>query len=116
MICAVPCHRRRPFTWIGDRGYDSATSRTLLDELGFTGVIAHKGIPAPMQVGSRWVVERTQSWMNGFGKLRRCTERIATVVDCYLFLAASFVVTRRLIGEATTRYRWGNRPTVRRLK
>ena len=31
--------------------------------------------PAPLQAGNRWVVERTHSWMNGYGKLRRCTER-----------------------------------------
>ncbi len=99
-----------------DRGYDRATSRTLLVGLGRTGVIARKGIPAPLQVGSRWVVERTQSWMNGFGKLRRCTERTGTVVDFYLFLAAAFVVTRALIRHARKRYRWPNQPTTRRLK
>jgi hypothetical protein len=99
-----------------DRGYDSAKSRTLLEGLGLTGVIARKGIPAPIQVGSRWVVERTQSWMNGYGKLRRCTERSGIVVECYLFLAAAFVVTRSLIRHARKRYRWPNQPTTRRLK
>ena len=63
----------------------------------------------------RWVVERTHSWMNGFGKLRRCTERSGIVVDFYLFLAAAVVTTRRLINEARTRFRWDNRPATRRL-
>jgi transposase len=58
-----------------DRGYAGAPTRTVLDEVGIAGVITRKGIPAPLQVGKRWVVERTQSWMNGYGKLRRCTER-----------------------------------------
>ena len=62
------------------------------------------------------MVERTQAWMNGYGKLRRCTERTGAVVDFYLFLAAAIVVTRRLIQRARTRYRWENRPTTRRLK
>lgn len=61
-------------------------------------------------------IERTQSWMNGYGKLRRCTEKSGRVVDFYLFLAASFDVTRCLIREACTRYRWPGRPTTRRLK
>jgi hypothetical protein len=39
---------------------------------------------------SRWVAERTHSWMNGYGKLRRCTERNPRVVDFYLYLAAAF--------------------------
>lgn len=99
-----------------DRGYDSAGTRDLLAGLALTGVIAHKGAPAPLQVGKRWVVERTHSWMNGYGKLRRCTERAAPVVDFYLFLAAAFVITRCLIQRARPRYRWDNQPTTRRLK
>ena len=99
-----------------DRAYDSGATRTLLADLGFTGAIARKGVPAPIQAGTRWVVERTQSWMNGYGKLRRCTERTGAVVDFYLFLAAAFVVTRLLIQRARIRYRWPTRPTTRRLK
>jgi transposase len=99
-----------------ERAYDGAPCRALLDELGLTGVIARKGVPAPLQAGQRWVVERTQAWMNGFGKLRRCTEKSGAVVDFYLFLAAAIVVTRRLIQRARLRYRWPGRPTTRRLK
>jgi transposase len=99
-----------------DRGYDSQVTRTLLEHLALTGEIAHKGEPAPLQVGQRWVVERTHAWMNGYGKLRRCTERVGRVVDFYLFLAATFVVVRCLIQRARARYRWPGRPTTRRLK
>jgi len=99
-----------------DRGYDSGVSRALLDDLGLTGMIARKGVPAPLQAGARWVVERTQSWMNDYGKLRRCTEKARCVVDFYLFLTATIVVTRCLIQRARSRYRWPDRPTTRRLK
>jgi transposase len=99
-----------------DRAYDGGPTRALLDGLGFTGAIARKGVPAPLQAGKRWVVERTQAWMNGYGKLRRCTERDGAVVDFYLFLAAAFVTVRALIREARQRYRWPGRPTTRRLK
>ena len=81
------CPQTAPATWT--RGYDSTVTRQLLDELGFDGQIARKGIPAPIQAGTRWVVERTHSWMNGYGKLRRCTERNAKIVDFYLYLAAA---------------------------
>jgi hypothetical protein len=54
--------------------------------------------------------------MNGYGKLRRCTEKTAAVVAFSLFLAAAFVVTRCLIREARIRYRWPGRPITRRLK
>jgi transposase len=99
-----------------DRGYDSDKTRILLTELGFTGEIARKGMPAPIQAGKRWVVERTHSWMNGYGKLRRCTEKNAKAVDFYLYLAAALVTLRMLIRHATSRYRWDERPTTRRLK
>lgn len=99
-----------------DRGYDSDVNRSLLAELGFVGEIAQRGLPAPVQVGKRWVVERTHAWMNGFGKLRRCTEKTRQRVELYLFLAAAFVVTRCLIQRARIRYRWAERPTTRRLR
>jgi len=99
-----------------DRGYDSGVTRALLDALGFTSVIARRGVPAPLPVGNRWVVERTQAGMNGYGKLRRCTEKPKRVVDFSLSLAATVVVTRALIQPARMPYRWPGRPTPRRLK
>jgi Transposase DDE domain len=83
-----------------DAGYDSGVTRQALSELGFTGQIAHKGAPAPIQAGRRWPVERTHSWMNGYGKLRRMTDRDAAIVEFYLYLAAAFVTVRALIQHA----------------
>ena len=91
-------------------------TRQLLDELGFDGQIARKGVPAPIQAGTRWVVERTHAWMNGYGKLRRCTERDAKIVDFYLYLAAALVVIRQLIQRAPQALLLGHRPTTKRLK
>ncbi|MFF0371633.1 IS5 family transposase [Micromonospora sp. NPDC005087] len=98
------------------RAYDNNPTRELLDELELHGEIARKGVPAPIQVGKRWVVERTNSWMNGYGKIRRCTDRDAKIVDFYLYLAAALVTVRQLIRRARTLYRWDTRPTTRRLK
>ena len=42
-----------------DAAYDSGVIRSLLLELGFEGIISRTGVPAPIQVGSRWVIERT---------------------------------------------------------
>ena len=44
--------------------------------------------------------------MNGYGKIRRCTEKRRGVAELYLYLAAALTVIRRLINEARTRYRW----------
>lgn len=99
-----------------DSGYDGKPSRDVLAEHDLAGEIATKGIPSPIQVGKRWVVERTHSWMNNFAKLRRCTDHNGAIVDFYLYLAAAFVTVRRLIQKARHTYRWDNRPTTRRLK
>lgn len=56
------------------------------------------------------------SWMNDYGKLRRCTDRSGKVVDFYLYLAAILVTLRMLIRRSTNRCRWDDRPTARRLK
>jgi hypothetical protein len=99
-----------------DRGYDSGRTRDLLEILGYRADIAVKGTPAPIQAGKRWPVERTHSWMNGYGKLRRVTDRRKVIVEFYLYLAAALTVIRRLIGRARSRYRWPTRPSTRRLR
>jgi hypothetical protein len=98
-----------------DRGHDSATTRALLERPGYRGEIARRGLPAPIQAGKRWPVERTHSWMNGYGKLRRRTAKRKLIVEFYLHLAALTVI-RRLINRARTLYRWPTRPTTRRLR
>lgn len=62
------------------------------------------------------VVERTYSWMNGYGKLRRSTDKRRVIVEFFLFLAAALTVIRRLINTARTRYRWEARPSTRRVR
>src|SRR5919112_2343410 len=93
-----------------DAGYDYRPCREALDERGLRGQIAHRGQPAPIQVGRRWVVERTNSWLNDFGRLRRCTERRQDCVDAYLNLAVAIVTLRALLRAAWYLYRWDTRP------
>ncbi len=92
-----------------DAGYDSGKTRDLLELLGCDWVISTKG--EPLQAGARWVVERTNSWHNrGFKKLHICTERRTIVIEAFIALANAIIITRRLIREAWTRYRWETRP------
>ncbi len=82
------------------RSYDSTTTHDLLDILGYTGRIAAKGTPAPIQVGKRWPGERTHAWMNGDGKLRRCTDKHKHAVAFYLYRAATPTMLHRLPNQA----------------
>lgn len=98
-----------------DRGYLGAAVQMTLAEHGCVGVLPATGKPAAGSVGERWVVERTHSWLNGFGRLRRCPERRAAVVQRYLFLAATIIVIRMLLRAACQDFRWPMRSTARRL-
>jgi transposase len=99
-----------------DAGYDYRPCRDALDQRGMIGEIAHRGEAAPIQVGRRWVVERTNSWLNDFGKLRRCTERRRDCVDAYPHLAAAIVTLRALLRQSWYRYRWDTRPRSPRIR
>jgi transposase len=99
-----------------DRGYVGAAVQTTLAKRGCIGVLPATGKAAAGSVGERWVVERTHSWLNGFGRLRRCPERSAAVVSMYLFLAATIIVVRMLLRAAFHDYRWSTRSRSRRLR
>jgi transposase len=94
-----------------DRAYDSKKTRQLLDSRGLVGMIAKKGVPAPLAAGLRWVVERTNSWHNAHKKLVWCTEREDRVIDFWIALSNVVIVVRRLIREGWVRYRWESRPS-----
>jgi transposase len=96
-----------------DRGYDSETIREKLRSRGFTPEISEKGRPALLQIGKRWVVERTNSWHNAHKKLVWCTERRGRVIDFWIAFSEVVIVVRRLIREAWIRYRWEGRPRRR---
>lgn len=54
--------------------------------------------------------------MNGYGKLRRMTDRNPAIVIFYHYLAAAFVTVRQLIQRARRHYRWDTRPAIKRPK
>ena len=99
-----------------DAGYDDRPCREALAERGLLGEIASRGTPAPIQVGKRWVVERTNSWLNDFGRLRRCTERRRDCVDAYLALAAAIITVHALRRAVWYLYRWDTRPRSPRIR
>ena len=96
-----------------DAGYDYQPCRQVLADRGMVGQIATRGIPAPIQAGRRWVIERTHAWGNQYGRLRWCTERCRLVVEFWLALASAIIVCGRLVRRAWSCYRWESRPRRR---
>jgi len=96
-----------------DAGYDWRPCRQVLAERGMVSEIATRGVSAPIQVGRRWVIERTHALGNQYGKLRWCTERRRLVVEFWLALVSAVIVCGRLLRRAWTSYRWDGRPRRR---
>jgi hypothetical protein len=82
-----------------DAGYDYQPCRQALAERGMVGQVATRGVPAPIQAGRRWVIERTHAWGNQYGKLRWCTERRRLVVEFWLAVAGAVIVCGRLLRD-----------------
>ncbi|MFD3554421.1 IS5 family transposase [Streptomyces goshikiensis] len=99
-----------------DAGYDYQPVRDDLAERGITDRISQRGTMTPIQANGRWVCERTNSWMNNFGKLRRCTERRRLSTEFYLALATTIITVRSLIRRAWYTHRWDTRPHSPRLR
>ena len=78
--------------------------------------IAHHGQSAPSKVGRPVVVDRTNSWLNDSGRLRRCTERHRNCVDANLSLAVAIVAIRALLKAVRHLYRWDTRPGSPRIR
>ena len=88
-----------------DAGYDYQPRRQALADRGMAGQIATRGLPAAIQAGHRWMIERTYAWGNQDGKLRWCTERRRLVVAFLLASASAVIVGGRLPRRAWTCYR-----------
>ncbi|MES0838483.1 IS5 family transposase [Nocardiopsis tropica] len=99
-----------------DAGYDYRWVHEHLAERGISARIVPRGARVPIHTGGRWVVERTNAWMNDFGKLARCTERRRACVEFYLCLASAIITVRSLIRRARYLYRWDTRPCSPRLR
>lgn len=99
-----------------DAGYDNTPSRDVINTYGLAAQIAPKGVKTPLHHGGRWVIERTNSWCNSFGKIRRNTERRRACVDFYLAAACILITVRSLIVRAWKHYRWDTRPRTPRIR
>ena len=67
--------RRKPQNMCLDKGYDFPEIDELVEEWGYTGHIARRGVDQskrrkiPGYRARRWVVERIHSWLNRFRRL-----------------------------------------------
>jgi transposase len=88
----------RPQSVITDKGYDCQAARDLLMATGITPHIPKRREPDHEHLGrTRWVVERTISWLKQFRRLRIRWDRTAIVTEAFINIACSIIAWRYLI-------------------
>ena len=110
-IASIPIERPKPTRqspqgMCQDKAYDSIEVRELLYTFGFTAHIRSRGEEAKAikkRAGfkaSRWVVERTHSWMNRFCRILVRWEKRADTYVAMLHFAVGIITWRaaRLLG------------------
>jgi len=89
--------RQRPALVQGDRAYGSRAHHRWLQRLGITDRLARKGWPHGSGLGkTRWVVERTLSWLHQFRRLRIRYERRSDIHQAFLTLGCAIICHRAL--------------------
>ena len=84
--------RRRPDRVQGDRAYDSQSHRRELRRRGIASVLARRSAEHGSGLGqTRWVVERSLSWLHQFRRLRVRWERRADIHQAFLSLACILI-------------------------
>jgi transposase len=89
--------RRRPKRVQGDRAYDSEPHRQRLRRRGIRPVLAKRYTEHGSGLGVfRWVVERTNSWLHQFRRLRVRFERRPDIHEAFLTLGCILICFRTL--------------------
>ena len=92
--------KKRPQGMCLDKGYDYEEVRATVREFGFTAHLRARGEEAQAlkrHVGAkarRWVVERTQSWMNRFRRVLIRWDKVSDNYLAFLHFACALIAFR----------------------
>lgn len=99
--------RGKPHRLIGDRGYDSNTVRALLVKRGIEPIIparsnntvaTHQDGRKMRRYKRRWIIERSNSWLQTFRKLVARYERSAKVFAAFVHMACALITLKKVLG------------------
>jgi transposase len=89
--------RQRPQTIQGDRAYGSVAHHRWLCQRGIKDQLARRLTPHGSGLGkTRWVIERSLSWLHQFRRLRVRYERRPDIHLAFLTLGCSIICLRSL--------------------
>lgn len=102
-------HRRphQPERLIGDRAYDSNSARAMLVKREIepiipkrknNGVATHQDGRKLRRYKRRWIIERTNSWLQNFRRLVVRYERKAKNFEALVHMACALITLKRVLG------------------
>ena len=99
--------RGKPKRLIGDRGYDSNTVRAFLVKRGIepilparsnNSVATHQDGRKLRRYKRRWIIERSHSWLQTFGRLVVRYERSEKIFTALVHMACGLITLKRVWG------------------
>ena len=99
--------RKTPERLIADRGYDSNAARQILTDRGIDPVIparsnntiaTHQDGRSLRRYRRRWIIERTNAWLQNYRRLVVRYERSAEVYTALVHRACALIVLKRVLG------------------
>ena len=96
-----------PQRLIADRGYDSNAARAMLSSRGIDPIIpkrknnrraTHQDGRKLRRYGRRWIVERTNAWLQNFRRVYVRWERSAEVYTALVHTAFAMICLRKVLG------------------
>jgi transposase len=92
--------KSKPRSVQADRGYDSEPLRQRLRQRGIKPLLAKRNTPHGSGLGkTRWVVERTLSWLHQYRRLRVRYERRADIHEAFLHLGCALICWKQFQGS-----------------
>lgn len=104
----IPGKKVQPQRLIADKGYDSNKARQLIESRGMMPIIPARenNIKATHQdgrhlrrYGNRWIVERTNAWLQNFRRLVVRYERSAIIFTGLIHMAFAMMILKRFISS-----------------
>jgi len=104
----IPGKKVQPERLIADKGYDSNKARQLIEGRGMLPIIparenntkaTHQDGRHLRRYGNRWIIERTNAWLQNFRRLVVRYERSHIIFTGLIHMAFAMMILKRFISS-----------------
>lgn len=104
----IPGKQVMPERLIADRGYDSNSARQMIEDKGMLPIIparrnnrraTHQDGRHLRRYGNRWIIERTNAWLQNFRRLVVRYERSVVIFTALIHMAFAMMILKRFMSS-----------------